>query len=349
MSAPLRRLAPSLLFLLASACGEDGTQHVPPPPAAVGSVRVTWSIATTSGEAISCGALGAERAQVLLGGKEVFVPCGEAEEAIFDNLTPGRYPVIVRLLRLGTAVLLEEATNTVVAGDAPRAEVAVRFTFDPNLGTSGDLVVRWRLDDAPASSACAAAGGETVLVEDLPGSRAELSATAPCTAGQVTFTGIPAGDYGILLILRDAAGATLFTASIPMVQVPSGDVARPQEVPFLTGGIERARLHAEWTVNGTVAAAGCDAAGADAVFLRAYPDRETVATVTATAACADGRITLADVPPGPRRHRVFFQLYSGYFTDPPLPRLLTSTSALDVLFLRGQTSSVSVDLDAGAE
>jgi hypothetical protein len=119
----------------------------------------------------------------------------------------------------------------------------------------------------------------------------------------------------------------------------------PEVVNFFTSGpVERSELFAEWTVNGTTAAAGCAELEADTVFVRAFPDQENVATVTATSACDAGSVRITGVPPGVRRHRVAVILYSGFMSVPPIPQQVTSTTVRDIVFLRGETSTVSVDL-----
>jgi hypothetical protein len=331
-------LSAVIVLVAGAACGGDQPMNNPPPPPVVGSARVTWKIQTPAGDAVDCADLGIEDALVSMAGREAVVPCGQEQVAVFDNLIAQRYPVVVKLRILGgSGVRLEAASNVVVEG-GKQADVDVTLTYDPIVGDRGRLLIRWRIDNEPAATGCTRAGGATVVVQELPGSRSELDNQAPCTDGQLQFDDIPAGSYGVLVTLRDASGATITSNAISSVDVRPGDVTMPPELSLFTDAADRSRMFARWTINGTDPATGCGMVNADDVILRAFPESEFVATFTATVACTAGQVNVEDIPPGIREHRVSFQLVGD------LTGVLTSTTVYDVLFLRGQTATVAVDL-----
>ncbi|MCK6544847.1 hypothetical protein L6R52_03195 [Myxococcota bacterium] len=326
-----------------SACGEDGEPFVPPPPAEIGSARVTWRIESTAGAPIACSELGIETTMVLFGGKQVIVPCGQPEEAVFENLLPDRYSVIVQLRRVGSGFFDEQVANVVVVADQ-QATAEFVFEYDRTSGTGGGLSLAWTIDGEDPVDACSAVGGARVRVTSRPGSREDFRAEVPCTDGSVVVEDLPAGTYGVLFQLLDADDAIVATASLVSVEVFSGEISVPLPVSFTTGVVQRATFFAAWTVNSTTAAAGCVAADAETMIIKAFPDNVIVPTLTATVACTAGQVTVSDVVPGPRRHRITFQLFRGLTSTPPLPVIVTSTTVRDVYFARGETSSVSVNL-----
>ena len=78
---------------------------------------------------------------------------------------------------------------------------------------------------------------------------------------------------------------------------------------------------------------------------RLVPLGQQVATYSASAACSLGEIRAGGIAPGPLPHRIVFQLYQDFFTTPPIPMLLTSTTVQPYFFYRGETTTVSVNLD----
>lgn len=332
------------LFLGVAGCSDDGPTMEPPPTVLSGSARIVWTIRRISnGEAIRCQDINIESAAVSVGGEPAIVPCGEEQAVLFENLLAQRFPVIVELRTLNGRLAYQRRDNVIVEG-GKQVELEIVFEIDPVDTTKGSTAIVWAIDDEPASVGCERVGGATVRVTDLPGSIEPVVATAPCADGTVTIDGMRPGQYGFFLELFDAANGRIAVTSIGFVQVTAGEIATPDEVAFITQFSERARLFASWTVNSSVATAGCLDAGADAVIVRAFPEQELIATVTASSACSAGSLRVVEVPASTRPHRVIFQLYSGYFAMPPLPILLTSTIVRNVLFLRGETSSVAADL-----
>jgi hypothetical protein len=280
---------------------------------------------------------------VLFGGKQAIVPCGQPEEAVFENLLPDRYSVIVQLRRVGSGFFDEQVANVVVVANE-QATADFVFEYDRTMGTGGALSLAWTIDGDDPSVACASIGGARVRVTSRPGSREDFRAEVDCEDGEVLVEDLPAGTYGVLFQLLGANDSIITTASIVSVEVFSGDVSVPTAVTLTTGTVARSTFFASWTVNSTVAASGCVSVDADTLIIKAFPDSITVPTLTATVACTAGQVRVPNVTPGPRRHRVTFQLYRGLTSMPPLPVLVTSTTVRDIYFARGETASVSVDL-----
>jgi hypothetical protein len=315
-----------------------------------GSAKVTWNIVSPKGDAVSCAQVNIASFRVTLIGQPMVVPCGQTQEAEFTNLLPDRYAVTVELLTADMAAVDDQITNVVVTAGQ---EIATNLTFtrDPLLGQEGGLQIRWRIDSDPASTGCARIGGTAVTVQDMPGSIASFEVSQPCSVGTASVAMLQAGDYGVLLTLSDATGMRLATASIGRVTVMPGMTAMPAEVPFLTGTVQTARIHATWNVNtASSAAAGCQHAGADGIVIAAFPLGQEVATFSTSVACDLGQLRLGSIPPGPMPQRILFQLYQDFFTTPPIPMLLTSTTVMSdqtgqpFFFVRGETTTVSVDL-----
>lgn len=340
------RLAVSAGFLTtllaAGACGGD-TIVEPPPPTLIGSARVSWAMVSTAGAPLTCSDIRIDNAAISVGGETKVVNCGDAMSVAFDGLLASRYPVIIELRTLGTGVAYETRGNVVVEG-GKEATLELTFTIDLNNALNGAALISWRIDDTPAAQGCAGVDGQTVRITDLDGSIAEVDVSAPCTDGQVMISMMRPGAYGLRLELIDSTGSRVTVSSIETLNVKAGETTTPLQVELITMPLTRAKLYASWTVNGTAAVAGCAAVNADAVVVKAFPEDETVPSVTATSACDRGFILADRVPPGGRPHRVVFQLYTGFSTVPPIPAVLTSTIVYGIIFRAGETSSVSADL-----
>jgi hypothetical protein len=346
-----RRVAPFLALALAGGvhgCGGKGGSGVKPDAGdalLTGSVKVTWSIVSPRGDAVSCSDLGIVKASAQVGGTPIFVDCGQEQVARFDQLMPDNYPVIVQLFKIEDTYFTEMLGNVRVnAGE--EATASFTFTIDPQMGMTGGLTIRWRINDEPAATGCAHVNGATVRVQALPGSKGDFESSGPCTDGKISVDGLQAGDYGVLLALADAQGTVIANSQIPRVTVASAMTAMPNEVAFVTRMLEQAKIHALWTVNGMSAATSsvCMQAGTG-VVVKAFPlDNTGVVTYTASTACTNGQVQSDRVPPGTKPHRVVFELYQDLFSTPPIPILLTSTEAKPFFFIRGMTTTVSVDL-----
>lgn len=344
LNVPAALAAVGAVLVLGASCGGDGTMMVDPPDTTVGSARVSWSLMSTTGTPVSCADLRIDNAAISIGRETKLVGCGEEMSVVFENLLAQRYPVIIELRTLGSGVAFQTRGNVVVAGGA-ETPIALTFEIDLMNAFNGSAVIGWRIDDNNAAQGCSNVDGESVRITDLEGSIAEVDVTAPCTEGQVTIAMLKPGFYGLRLELIDSTGTRVAVSSIQSMEVKAGEVARPNQVEFVTMLSERARLFASWTLNGVASStAACAALDADAVIVKAFPETELIASVTATAACSAGFISADRVPPGVRPHRVVFQLYTGFSTNPPIPAVLTSTIVRDIVFRAGETSSVAADL-----
>lgn len=338
----MRIRALAALLLLAAACGDDPVVE-PPPPSTMGSALITWEIRSTSGEPLNCTDIDIDRADVSIGGEKVPIQCGETMSQLFDGLLQGRFPVIVELITLGSSTAFTATGNVVVEGGK---QATLHLVFEINLSnvSTGSALVRWRIDEEPASFGCGLVDGVTVKITELAGSISEVDATSPCSNGNITLTNLRPGGYGLLLELIDSTGSRITVNSVNMLDINAGETAMPAEVVLITQTRPRAALLAQWTVNSSVATTGCEAVNADTVVVKAFPDDEVVPTLTATAACEAGSVFYDGIIAGMRFHRVVYQLYSGVNMEPPIPQLLTSTTVREIAFREGQTSTVTVDL-----
>lgn len=337
-------LGAALAAAVTGSCGGDDPPTEVPPDTTVGSARVTWSLISTTGDPVSCTDLRIDNAAISIGRETKLVACGEEMSVVFDNLLQQRYPVIIELRTLGSGVAYQTSGNVVVAGGV-ETPVALTFEIDLMNAFNGSALITWRIDDNNAAQGCSNVDGETVRITDLEGSIAEVDVSAACSEGQATIAMLKPGLYGLRLELIDSTGMRVAVSSIQSMEVKAGEVARPLQVEFVTMLVERARLFASWTLNGAASStAACAALDADAVVIKAFPETELIASVTATAACSAGSISAGRVPPGVRPHRVVFQLYTGLSTNPPIPAVITSTIVRGIIFRAGETSSVSADL-----
>jgi hypothetical protein len=329
--------------LAALSCGGD-TIVEPPPPTTVGSARISWRLVSNQGMPVSCNEIRIESAAVSIGRETEIVACGEEMSVVFADLLQQRYPVIVELRTLGSAVAYQTSGNVVVEGGK---EATLELTFEIDLlnALSGSAEISWRIDDTPAAQGCSPVDGQTVRITELDGSIADVDVTAACAAGMHTIEMMQPGLYGLRLELIDSTGSRITLSSISSLEVKPGEVTQPTQVEFATMAVERATVYASWTVNGaSTATAACAAVDADTVVVKAFPGNEMIATLTASAACDRGFIRAEDVLPGSGPHRVVFQLYTGLASVPPIPAILTSTTVYDVILRAGETSSVSANL-----
>src|SRR5688572_25743033 len=123
------------------ACGDDQPSVFDPPPAR-GSLSVSWSLRSPNGDEIACQNALVDEASVAIGGAPQKVRCGEPQVVRFDDLAPDRYPVLVRLLAAGGAVLHEKQLNATVSAETV-TPVEVTFEIDPNRSRNGSLQLRW--------------------------------------------------------------------------------------------------------------------------------------------------------------------------------------------------------------
>lgn len=343
-AAPLA-LALTAALAFGFACGGGKAPAPPLPPSVVGSARVTWSLISTTGTPLSCQQARVIKAKVSVGGGFVEVACGADQSATFDGLTAGAYPITVELLVQDGSIAQEMfASVTVVAGEV--TPIALTFTIQLAPSAAATLQLAWTIDGSPPTTGCDQVGATTVHAETLTGSIGTFSATVSCTAGVLTEANLQPGIYGIVLTLLDASNQTLATGVVSAVTAVAGRSVAPDPVDFGTVKLPPAAFLGRWTVRGsTSAVSGCRRSTADGVVIKAFPVGQSVPTFTTSVACGLGQLRIASVAPGPRPQLVVFQLYQDFFTVPPVPILLTSTTVQPVFFVRGKTATVSVDLE----
>jgi hypothetical protein len=307
---------------------------------------VRWALRDPAGAPLSCAALGIEEAFVAVGGVPKLVPCGDAEEARFDNLVPGRFPVVIQLRAL-RITLAEHVTNVVVGSGAPTEHLHT-FDLDPDAAQQGNLRFEWTLQGMPAASACELLGARSVRVRSLEGSIRPIDAMAPCADGLLVLERAQRGRYSLLVSLLDGAQATLESLSAVGVQVDRQETTRVR-LDFLAA-TEPARLEARWTVTGSAAVDACAPAGGVDVeleLLRQGSPNGPIARTSTRGPCREGLLALDPVtvaPGGGETYRTWAVLRLFDFNQVEL----ASTLIEPVRLAPSRTTTIAGDLSPAA-
>lgn len=340
---------------LASACGDEGGGGGDDNPLApVGSVEVRWSFARQDGAPTTCEEVGAAqvyayvgarrsdaaRAQAPDGGEAPPVLCGDPQSETWTQLVEATLPVFIEV-RTASGGVLTDFTGTVRV--VPQRLTTVEHTFSiAGTGPSqGDLRLTWNIDGQPAAQSCARVGATTVALATRSGSIADFSRTAPCADGGILLEDLRIGGYIIRAELRDAQGAVLsLDEQDPIVRA---DTEVSDQFRFNISSLERARVHARWTIEGRDAATACEEellSEVEVQLQRLNPaDLEWITVETATAACADGALDIEEVniTGQPRLELLLFEDILG-------DRSIVTSTATDPFPLQsGQTATVTGD------
>lgn len=331
----------SLLGAFGASCGGETVREIINPPAELGEIEVTWSLARPSGEPVSCSAVGVSEVYVAVGGIPKSVACGEDARVRFPDLPPGRYPVVVQL-RVLQAVFMEHLANVVLAGGEVKTH-PVAFEIEEGAADRGDLLLTWRVDGQPATlGMCMSVGARSVLVRSRPTSISQFEATGECTDGELRVQGLRRGDYEVIVTLRDWDGEALKTA--PRSFTIQRRAQTTVNVNFDFSPVEPTALFGRWTVTGSAAADACDAVGGETVEMTLFSQnqQQLIAVGTATAACSAGELHLGNLP-APRlndpssRYRATLQLFG--FNQVPLALEVVE----DLVMVAARTTTISVD------
>lgn len=346
MAPAMRRrwtaLLPSLALALPACGGEEG----PPdfgPGVQQGSITITWGLEDQDGEPLSCAELGVVDSYVAVGGTPQIIPCGEEQVATFDNLSPQRYPVVVRLRGLAeTTIPGGEQLDNIEIVDANPLTYDHTFTFDEDTGNTGRIKARWRIEGGDPMTGCERFGGDTVLIETQEGSIDEFTIEAPCTDGEAEQTNLRPGNYTLRLALLDDANEIL------AVRQSTWRVLRQSEtevsISFSVQDRPRTALKVDWTVSSSVAADVCQEQW-DVRLLLAQdrPGQNPLTITTATTACDGGSFTFEDLIAPVNSQADRFQVTT--FLRDPLLGVLDSVLVEDILLFPSRTTTVAVDLD----
>lgn len=345
------RLALAALALALPACGDDsqvGADRGPPAP--IGDLRVSWSLALTTGAPLDCAELGVTGVRIRVAGleatggglgdggtptnPETTVDCALGEK-VYENVTVGRYPVRVSLLR-GAATLAELARNVDVLEDQT-AQAAFAFEFSPQITENrGNLRLRWTIDTRPAASTCAEFEGTRVEIRTEAESIEQLSRDVDCTAGEAQLTGLLAGIYRFRLRLVKANGATV-TTNFVTTTVVAGQDTDADTVNLSPANPQRSNLVALWTVNGsTNTPAACQAISAQDMTLIMVAVDGQGSPDPISGSCADGRLSQLNL-----LDEGFFDVQLRLVHDVGLS--VTSTVFTSVRLQRGTTATVSAN------
>ena len=336
----MRRGLVVAMLVLGAGCSGDGSMFVPPPPAPAGNLTVRWTIEDPAGETLLCDDLGVVRATIAIGGEPESVECGATQEITFEGISPGRLPVVVRLL---TSVDIEVAsliTNVDIV-DQETTNLDHTFVIDEVMFDTGNIELRWRIDQRLAGTACGLVGAETVRLNTRGGSIATVDESVPCTDGMLFLRNARKGAYSFFVRLLDSAGDELITpVTISDVGVIANETTE-LSVNFVTDVRPVVTTTVSWTVTGTVATStSCGSARIhqiEATLFARNIDGDPVNLVdTATAACADGSIALGGRPDDDLRVRA--RAFDSFGT--PL-----ATEIVDPVDLSSGSATVSVDFD----
>lgn len=344
-------VASALLAALAlPACGDDsqaGADRGPPAP--IGNLRVSWTLALTTGAPLDCADLGITGVRIRVAGLEATGGLGDGGttsapdttvdcalgEKVYANITAGRYPVRVSLLR-GAGTLAELARNVDVL-EEQTAQAAFAFEFSPEVTEDrGNLRLRWSVDTRPAAQTCAEFEATRVEIRTEAESIEQLSRDADCAAGEVQLESLKAGTYRFRLRLVKANGATIATNFVTATVV-AGQDTNANTVNLAPPNPLRSNFVALWTVNGsTNTAAACEAVDAGEMTLIMVAVSGQGSPDPISGPCAAGRLSHLNL-----LDEGFFDVQLRLVHDAGLS--VTSTVFNDVRLQRGTTSTVSAD------
>lgn len=306
---------------------------------------MTWGYATEAGDPVACSDRRVVEVEVSLGGEPISVPCGDIESVTFDDLLPGRYPVVITALGSGGIRRYEHVSNVVAEGGRT-VGYAHEFTVDTNAFGVGRIALGWTIDSVQASLACIDKGAVTARarISEGPGPDAEL--TVPCTAGQVAFENVQQGTYLVRLDLLDQAGdaATVpaLDNSVLVVQNETTDVYLDVVGPNSPKG----SIEARWALNGVPAPEGCEQIAAlNEVEVAVRSDEAQGLTIaTATTTCDAASLVLEGLPVGRSVDGIGLRVTYRLF-DTTVARQFLDTAVVRNVVIPGPTTTATVAAD----
>lgn len=310
-------------------------------PIEVGSLEISWSFERQDGGEATCDQVNVSATLVSFGGADqVRVECGDEQRFLMGGLMVGRIPVT--LLALGTdGRTVEEFFGQADIVQDQTTRIEHTFAVSGSGVSTGDLLIRWEIDERPASTQCAEVGGVSARIRTLDASIDAFDRTVPCTDGALRLDEQRSGFYEVVVDILDANGASI-NLGVGDVDVPINQLA-VMDVDVFVQAIEPASLEAIWTVDGAPPEDLCAALSIEEAELELQELRlqglrfETVAT--ATTSCGAGSYRFAGLrATGTRRVGVFL-------IDTSIDRIvITSSVSNPTSLMAGQTSTVTVDL-----
>ncbi|MEO1334208.1 MAG: hypothetical protein AAFV29_01135 [Myxococcota bacterium] len=333
----------SALWVLVAGCGGESFTELISEPNATSQIVVRWTIEADDGQPLTCAEAQVEAVRISVGGEPVRVACSDQNQAVFDELQVGRYPIVIRLLGAADAVVREHV-DSVELTEAP-LDYSHTFVLDPAGDARGALDLRWLLAGEDPSQGCAVFGADRVVIQSQPGSIAELGAEVSCELGRFELVDVLRGDYTLRFTLLDNRRAPIVGGIVQRnFRVVPGETTRDL-FSFPLVPAEQATLQLNWTLNGEDPALVCETVGGQQLTMELFQQQsptEEISIRTATAACDRGALTEEDInasaDPEALRFRVSVDLrgFAGL--------ILTSRTVSDVILRRGETSTVSFDL-----
>jgi len=297
------RLLSCFLVLAAAVggCVVNNTTNGPP------SLIVAWSTggSTCSGLGIAAVQVRVERGPNQV--QTVQVPCSAGQTELF--VVAGTWAVVVVALDAngGQLAVSDPVTVTVASRGATTAPTVLLAI------PTGALATAWTIAGQPAASGCASSGVTKVVVTvfDKAKNKALGSATAPCSAGQLTVTKLSASGAAVVQVdgylAGDSDGSPTYgnpspTGDFVIAPGTTAAVSAPIDLVKLAASRGRAgkgSVFAAWTILGEAPATACAKRGIAQVHVRVLDDKRAELASLA-APCASGNATIAGVGGGTR-------------------------------------------------
>lgn len=327
-----------------SGCGGDPESEPLPPPVERGSTRVAWGFETPDGAAVDCADRRIASVEVSLGGAPKAAGCGDVPALVFEDLIPGRYPVLITVLGPNGVRLYEHVGNVAVQA-GPITDYAHTFVVDETRFGEGRIDVRWLIDGLLPSRSCGLTGAANARIRISEGPGAARDLDAACADAGLVLEGVRQGTWRVQVDLSDASGELVgFPAvdrSVLVVQNETTEVI----LDVITRLPERGTLRGIWSIDGVDAPDGCAAvpeANRVEVAVRT-DDAQSVTIATATAACAAVAVELDDLPVGRTIDGVGLRATFRLFDRTLGSQLLDTQVVRDIVLQPARTGTVSVD------
>lgn len=336
----MRRLLPAIALLGLGAACSGGEQRVPPPPAGAGNIIIRWSFEDPDGASLTCDDLQIAEAEVAIGGTPTVVPCGEMQEVAFDNIIPGRIPVVIRLLN-SIGLEFDASFDNAIIVDKETLQYEHVFVVDEQTFERGTLDVNWRIDMRIPAQTCGLVEATTMRIATRPGSISTFEMEAPCVDGRLIIPDLRRGAYDLILWLVQEDGTLLDPPeTVTGVGVFAGDSTRVS-VSFRTIDPRPRTVLTRWTVDtSTPTAQLCLDTGVDEVrvSLEAPNPLNGVFELvdTATTGCASGSATVLGTVADD--HRLTARLIDTF-------GVAIATEVVNEIDLRIGSATIAVDFD----
>lgn len=339
-------LPSGLAAMAALGCDEAAPGPDPGPAAPVGSALISWSFASASGDAVSCSAAGVGSVRVQLGGEPRTIVCGDTMSTRFEDLLPGRFPVVIERLSTSGAVVETHLNNIQVAG---LEETTYTHVFSiSNIGGSGvgTLEIRWFIDGDVPARGCAATGGVSIRAVILDGPADVPPFTAPCTEGSRTLEGIRQGNYRVQVTLLDLSEQPVGFPALENGVFVTQNMTETVSLDIVTQLPVAGQLLARWTLSSTGTEARCAGPPECTVEVSVRTDVSQSVSTTASAAVSRGAVFFEDLPVGRSPEGAGLRATYRLIERALGSQVLDTEIVRDIVLQPSRTGTVTVELAA---